>query len=72
MAKARRAAGRKKGKGASRTKPARVAAKKKRAGRVKRAARPRSRPAQASGVASTITTPVAVPGAWPFPMLSKT
>ena len=71
MAKAKRAAGRKKGKGASRTRPARAAARKKRAGKAKRAARPRSRPAQASAVASTNTTPVAVPGAWPFPMLSK-
>ena len=71
MAKAKKAAGRKKGKGASRTRPARVAAKKKRAGKVKRAAKPRSRPAQTSGGASTTTTPIAVPGAWPFPMLSK-
>ena len=60
MAKAKRAAGRKKGKGASRAKPARAAARKKRSGKVARAAKPRSRPQQGAAGASPVSTPVAV------------
>ena len=65
MAKAKKRSGKKKVK-ASRGKPARRVMKKKAA--VKR----RTRTTAPRATPSTSThTPVAVPGAWPFPMLSK-
>jgi len=72
MAKAKRAAGRKKGKKTVRGKRGSTSAKKKAGGAKKKAASKRRR-AATPGIASPApaATPIAVPGAWPFPMLSK-
>ena len=64
MAKAKKRSGKKKVK-AGRGKPARRVMKKKAA--VKRT----SKTAPRAAPSATTHTPIAVPGAWPFPMLSK-
>jgi hypothetical protein len=73
MAKAKKRSGSRKARRAVRGKRASRNAKKKAAGKRVRAAKPRRR-ATVEGSAApgpAAATPIAVPGAWPFPMLSK-